>query len=109
MAERRTKRRKKSSADAAKSGTAERADEPLQGGFGHRRLPFLVVGIGASAGGLAAFEKVFSRMPPDGGLALILVPHLAAKHKSSMGALRRRGTRLHGFEVPFVAKDVSPP
>ncbi len=99
MAERRTKRRKKSSADAAKSGTAERADEPLQGGFGHRRLPFLVVGIGASAGGLEAFEKFFSRMPPDGGLALILVPHLDAKHKSSMVELLRRYTAMPVSEI----------
>ena len=38
-----------------------------------------VVGIGASAGGLAAFEAFFSGMPADTdpGMAFVLVQHLA--------------------------------
>ena len=47
---------------------------------GERRSP--IVGIGASAGGLAAF---FYGMPTDGdtGMAFVLVQHLAPDHKSS--------------------------
>ena len=39
---------------------------------------FPVVGIGASAGGLAAFEEFFARMPAttSSGMALVLVQHL---------------------------------
>jgi len=42
------------------------------------------VGIGASAGGLAAFEAFFSGMPADmdPGMAFVLVQHLAPDHKS---------------------------
>jgi two-component system CheB/CheR fusion protein len=36
----------------------------------------LVVGIGASAGGLAAFKKFLARTPIDSGMAFILVQHL---------------------------------
>ena len=40
---------------------------------------FPIVGIGASAGGLAAFEAFFSGMPADKdpGMAFVLVQHLA--------------------------------
>ena len=44
---------------------------------------FPIVGIGASAGGLAAFEAFFSGMPTDidPGMAFVLVQHLAPDHK----------------------------
>jgi two-component system CheB/CheR fusion protein len=60
-----------------------------------------VVGIGASAGGLAAFEAFFSGMPVDAdpGMAFVLVQHLAPDHKSILTELIRRYTRMQAFEV----------
>ncbi len=62
---------------------------------------FPVVGIGASAGGLAAFEAFFSGMPADvdPGMAFVLVQHLAPDHKSILTELIRRYTRMQVFEV----------
>ena len=62
---------------------------------------FPVVGIGASAGGLAAFEAVFAGMPAgaDPGMAFVLVQHLAPDHKSMLTELVRRYTRMQTFEV----------
>ncbi|MEP7352062.1 MAG: chemotaxis protein CheB [Acidobacteriota bacterium] len=62
---------------------------------------FPIVGIGASAGGLAAFEAFFSTMPADSdpGLAFVLVQHLARDHKSILSDLIRRYTRMQVFEV----------
>ena len=62
---------------------------------------FPIVGIGASAGGLAAFEAFFSGMPADidPGMAFILVQHLAPDHKSILVDLIRRYTRMKVFEV----------
>ena len=62
---------------------------------------FPVVGIGASAGGLAAFEAFFSGMPADTdpGMAFVLVQHLAPDHKSILVDLVRRYTRMQVFEV----------
>ena len=62
---------------------------------------FPVVGIGASAGGLAAFEAFFSGMPADvdPGMAFVLVQHLAPDHKSLLVDLIRRCTRMQVFEV----------
>ena len=62
---------------------------------------FPIVGIGASAGGLAAFEAFFSGMPADTdpGMAFVLVQHLAPDHKSLLTELIRRYTRMEVFEV----------
>lgn len=57
---------------------------------------FPIVGIGASAGGLAAFEAFFSGMPSDTepGMAFVLVQHLAPDHKSILSDLVQRYTRM---------------
>ena len=55
---------------------------------------FPIVGIGASAGGLEAFEEFFSHMPPDSGMAFILVPHLDPSHASILPELLTRFTRM---------------
>ena len=62
---------------------------------------FPIVGIGASAGGLAAFEAFFSGMPADTdpGMAFVLVQHLAPDHKSILSDLIRRYTRMQVFDV----------
>ena len=62
---------------------------------------FPIVGIGASAGGLAAFEAFFSGMPADADpdMAFVLVQHLAPDHKSILSDLIRRYTRMEVFEV----------
>jgi two-component system CheB/CheR fusion protein len=62
---------------------------------------FPIVGIGASAGGLAAFEAFFSGMPADKNpdMAFVLVQHLAPDHKSILTDLIRRYTRMQVSEV----------
>lgn len=63
--------------------------------------PFLVVGIGASAGGLAAFEAFFSGAPSDGNpdMAFVLVQHLAPEHTSILSEIIRKYTTMDVFEV----------
>jgi two-component system CheB/CheR fusion protein len=62
---------------------------------------FPIIGIGASAGGLAAFEAFFSGMPAEReiGMAFVLVQHLAPDHKSMLVELVRRCTRMAVLEV----------
>jgi two-component system, chemotaxis family, CheB/CheR fusion protein len=68
---------------------------------GHPSSPFPIVGIGASAGGLGAFEAFFSGMPAEvePGMAFVLVQHLAPDHKSILTELIQRYTRMQVFEV----------
>lgn len=53
-----------------------------------------IVGIGASAGGLEAFEQFFSNMPAHSGMSFVLVPHLDPTHKSILGDLLKRYTSM---------------
>ncbi len=63
------------------------------------KVSFPIVGIGASAGGLEAFEKFFTHMPPDSGMAFVLVQHLSSPHKSILGDLVQRLTRMKVYAV----------
>ncbi len=49
--------------------------------------PITVVGIGASAGGLAALRELFERLPNDTGLSFVVVVHLAPDHESHLADL----------------------
>jgi len=62
---------------------------------------FPIVGIGASAGGLAAFENFFTAMPEDtgSGMAFVLVQHLDPNHKSILTDLIGRYTSMPVYEV----------
>jgi two-component system CheB/CheR fusion protein len=79
------------------SGKAAEAHETANG----PSAGFPIVGIGASAGGLAAFEAFFSGMPADTdpGMAFVLVQHLAPDHESILTDLIRRYTRMEVSQV----------
>jgi two-component system CheB/CheR fusion protein len=57
-------------------------------------VAWLVVAIGASAGGLQAFAAFLDHMPADSGMAFILVQHLGAQHKSILTDLLRSHTAM---------------
>ena len=61
--------------------------------------PFPIVGMGASAGGLEAFEQFFKNMPPESGMAFILIPHLDPSHASMMTDLMKRFTTMKAIEA----------
>ncbi|MBI2852494.1 MAG: chemotaxis protein CheB [Chloroflexi bacterium] len=55
---------------------------------------FPIVGIGASAGGLEAIEQFFKKMPPDSGMAFVIVQHLDPARHSSMPEIMSRLTKM---------------
>ena len=55
---------------------------------------FYVVGIGASAGGLAALRTLFSGMPPRPGYACVVVTHLSPEHESHLVELLQPYTQM---------------
>jgi two-component system CheB/CheR fusion protein len=58
-----------------------------------------VVGVGASAGGLEAFSQLLRSLPPDTGLAFVLVQHLAPAHASALAEILGRETTMPVLEV----------
>ncbi|MBX7279221.1 hypothetical protein K2E96_03775 [Pseudomonas sp. ERGC3:05] len=75
----------------------------------------LVVGIGASAGGLEAFTTFFTQLPPDTGMAFVLVQHLSPDHESALTEILGRIAPIpvvvakHGMRVEPNRAYVIPP
>ena len=60
---------------------------------------FPIVGIGASAGGLEAFEAFFKAMPSGSGMAFVLVAHLDPTHVSILADLLQKRTAMPVLQV----------
>jgi len=58
-----------------------------------------VVGIGASAGGLEAFTELLKNLPPDTGMAFVLIQHLDPSHESHLTELLANATKMPVQEV----------
>ena len=56
--------------------------------------PFLVVAVGASAGGLDAFSKLLGVIPADARLAIVLVQHMSRTHPSLLPEILASRTAL---------------
>jgi len=60
---------------------------------------FPIIGIGASAGGLEAFEKFFKALPSNSGLAFVLIQHLDPDHSSMLSEILQRVTSIPVIEI----------
>jgi two-component system, chemotaxis family, CheB/CheR fusion protein len=67
---------------------------PDKPNLGAQRASCPVVGVGASAGGLEAFQNFLTAAPPDGGVAYVLVQHLDPNHESMLAELLGRRTTM---------------
>lgn len=60
---------------------------------------FPIVGIGASAGGLRAFQAFFSALPAQPGMAFVIVQHLSPDHESALAELIQSRTQMTVAQV----------
>lgn len=60
----------------------------------HGTQPDFVCGIGASAGGLEPLERFFAAVPPETGVAFVVVQHLSPDHESVMAQILAAHTDL---------------
>ena len=90
--EKMARRRRRARTDAAVSSPRQRLlprrSAPRE------RDDFPVVGIGASAGGLNAFQKFLDALPADSEMAFVLVQHLDPTHQSMMVELLAEHTPM---------------
>jgi hypothetical protein len=82
------RRRRESGNSVRRRATASRA-----------RGSFLIVGIGASAGGLEALEEFLGHVPAGSGMAFVIVQHLDPTHKGIMPGLLQRATGMKVLHV----------
>jgi two-component system CheB/CheR fusion protein len=60
---------------------------------------FTVAGIGASAGGLDAISELFAGIPPQSGMAFLVVQHLAPSRPSLLPEILARHTSMRVVEA----------
>lgn len=56
--------------------------------------PTFVVGIGGSAGGLSAYRSFLDAMPPDTGMAIVIVSHLLPTANSQLAEILARRSKM---------------
>ncbi|HXT80663.1 MAG TPA: chemotaxis protein CheB, partial [Acetobacteraceae bacterium] len=88
-------RRPSSPVSRKRAGPPAPANEPTSG----KPKGLLIVGIGASAGGLQAFRAFFAGMPADSGMAFVLVQHLDPQHRSMLVELLASSTAMPVVEA----------
>jgi two-component system, chemotaxis family, CheB/CheR fusion protein len=74
----------------ARNGAAKRRDP---------NEPAAVVGLGASAGGIAPLQQFFGDMNPESGLAFVVVMHLSPDHESNLAAILQLKTAMPVTQV----------
>ena len=93
-----TKRRKKPAEPESESEPAEDggqdAAEPAGGETWQPAVPFPVVGIGASAGGLEAFTELLRNLPTDTGMAFVILQHFGGERPSMLPEILQRETAM---------------
>jgi two-component system, chemotaxis family, CheB/CheR fusion protein len=60
---------------------------------------FPIVGIGASAGGLEALDEFLANVPPDSGMAFVVIQHLDPTQKGMLPELLQRTTAMKVWQV----------
>ena len=62
-------------------------------------VSFPIACIGASAGGLEAFELFFGNMPQNTGIGFVVIQHLAPNQKGMLPELLQRSTKMEVLQV----------
>ena len=91
--------KKPASGSGSENKIAEESDVRSEGQATDAATSFPIVGIGASAGGLHAFERFFGSLPDKPAMAFVLVQHLAPDHESELPELLQNHTRLKVAQV----------
>ena len=58
-----------------------------------------LIGLGGSAGSIPALQTFFRTMPPDSGMAFVIVIHLSSTHESALAELIQRTTAMRVVQV----------
>ena len=81
------------------SGTAPTPGTTGQTGHPEPASDFLVVGLGASAGGILALQTFFENVPAESGAAYVVILHLSPDHDSQLAQVLQRTTSLPVTQV----------
>jgi two-component system CheB/CheR fusion protein len=64
---------------------------------GYQMLP--IVALGGSAGSISALQRFFAAMPPESGMAFVVILHLATDHASIVDEILARSTSMRVLQA----------
>lgn len=67
--------------------------------LGEKPKGFLIVGIGASAGGIQALKEFFQQVPVDSGIAYVVILHMSPDHDSKLAQVLQTTTSIPVLKV----------
>ena len=89
------KRRTRSARTANKDVTPNPAADEMDASPPHRGYGMLpIVGLGGSAGSIAALQEFFAAMRVDSGMAFVVILHLSPQHASTLAEMFQRSTTM---------------
>jgi two-component system CheB/CheR fusion protein len=65
----------------------------------HAKSDFLIAGIGGSAGSIPAFRTFFRNVPPDSGMAYVVILHLSPEYESHLAEVLQSATTIPVTQV----------
>ena len=84
--------------------TENKSHLPAETSISEQKKPFMVVAIGASAGGLEAVTELLKHLSPTTGMAFIYVQHLSPDHKSLLPSLLSKVTKMTVQDIDDMEK-----
>jgi two-component system CheB/CheR fusion protein len=87
------------SGETAEAKQSERQTGMAEPTSGAGENACVIVGVGASAGGLEAFTELLKPLPEKPEMAFVLIPHLDPKHESALTELLGRATKMQVRQV----------
>src|SRR5947209_7751847 len=94
--------KKKTSRKSGTTGSNKPGGADTPGGQTDR--DFLVVGLGASAGGIKAFKEFFANVPPASGMAYVVILHLSPEHESHLAEVLQVASEMPVTQVQDAVK-----
>ena len=88
-------------ADHAERNPSERdlGDKPHDAVEPHASASLPIVGLGGSAGSIPALQSFFRTMPPDSGMAFVVILHLSPDHESTLAEVLQQSTPMPVVQV----------
>ncbi|PYS67108.1 MAG: histidine kinase, partial [Acidobacteria bacterium] len=64
-----------------------------------KKEDFLIVGLGASAGGIQALKEFFAHVPKDSGIAYVVILHMSPEHESKLAEVLQVSASIPVIQV----------
>jgi len=83
-------------------------DSPNQNRENGTNKDFLIVGIGASAGGIKALKEFFTKVPVDSNMAYVVILHLSPEFESKLAEILQTITNIPVTQIHEDRVEVTP-